>query len=345
MLLFGLTALASAAVVTEIPPFLRGDVEIGYAYDQLGGSLTERDSVDVDVADRVVSDHMLRYALTFGVAPGAAVFVELPHYAYSSVSYGSLSDMVYDPGTGSGTYQGTTPGTAGTYVSGGGLGGVWFGARGTPFSEGFAKRNSKVTWLLEGAIRTADPSNFYVVTEDARGAGPAGMAVRLNTTFSTTSGGSRPYVGFRYLGEGPKEVSVTNADGTAGSTIEVDPANEAGFRIGSEFLAAENKAAGSQMVFDLHLDVDYASHAYVPSGIYLPNVLGASKGGRVLQSEALEAGAGIGMHWRAFTNFQLGIYADLAYHVPQRIEYPYPVYTGGNTLHVTAGTNLTVRIR
>jgi hypothetical protein len=271
--------------------------------------------------------------------------VELPHYAYSSVSYGSLSDMVYDPGTGSGTYQGTTPGTAGTYVSGGGLGGVWFGARGTPFSESFKTRNSKVTWLLEGAIRTPDPTNFYVLTEEARGAGPAGMAARLNTTFSTTSGGSRPYVSFRYLGEGPSEVAVTNADGTAGSTITVDPSNSAGFRLGSEFLAAENKAAGSQVVFDLHLDVDYASHAYVASGIYLPNVLEASKGGLVLQSEAMEAGAGIALHWRAFTNFELGLYTDLAYHLPQRIEYPYPVYTGSDTLHVTAGTNLTVRIR
>lgn len=337
---------ASAAVVTEIPPFLRGDIQIAYSYEQLSGSLVERGDEDVEIARRNISDHMLNYGLVFSVAPGVAVFADLPHHLSSRVSYGSASDMVYDAGTGSGTYVGTTPDEPGTYVDGAGLGGLWIGVRGTPFSEAFPKRNSSVTWLLEGAIRTGDKSSLWTANdEDKRGAGPGGMAARVHTAFSTTMGSTAPYVTGTYVGEGKQTVAVVAPDGTTHPEVEVDPANHGDFRIGVEVLAGQNPASGAQFVFDVHLGVSYDAWAQVPSGIFLPNVLEASEGLLVQQSEQLEAGGGLALHWRPFENMQIGVFGDVGYHMPQRIEHPYPVYTGGNTLNIKAGSTLGVRFR
>ncbi|MDP2311507.1 MAG: hypothetical protein Q8P41_01265 [Pseudomonadota bacterium] len=347
MLLLGpMLTLASAAIVTEIPPFLRGDIQIAYSYEQLSGKLQERGDEELEVGQRTLSDHRLQYGLVFSVAPGVAVFADLPHYVSSRVSYGALSDMVYDPGTGSGTYVGTTEGTPGTYVDGAGLGGLWMGVRGTPFSEAFQKRNSSTTWLIEGAFRTGDKTSFWTADEDGkRGAGPGGTAARLHTAFSTTFGNTSPYVAGTYVGEGKQTVDVVTPDGTTHAQVEVDPANHGDMRIGMEVLTGQNPASGSQFVFDMHLDVSYDAYALLPSGFYLPNTLDASAGGLVQQAEQLEAGGGIGLHWRPFQNLQIGVNADLAYHMPQRIEYPYPVYTGGDTIRFAAGTTLGVRFR
>jgi hypothetical protein len=342
-----LTSLALAANVTELPPFLRGDVTVGYAYDQLAGSLVERsEGEDVDVAQRTVSANQMRYALTFGAGPGAAVFLEIPQWISDDVSYSSLSEMVYDPATGKGTYQGTTAGEDGTYVTGSGLGGVWIGAKGTPFSESFKGRGNRATWLLEGALRTGDGSNYWTMSDGNRGAGNGGTAVRLRTAFSTTYGTAQPYVVGTYVHEGKRTVDVYDQAGTLLQTgVEVDPADEGLVRAGLEVLAAHNPANGSKLGFDLHMQADYQSYATLPSGFYLPRVLEASAGQAVQSAEQLEPGAGLGFSWRPMEYMQLDVYGDLAWHLPQRVESPYAVYTGADTLHLVAGSNLTVRIR
>lgn len=348
MLLIGpLLPLASAAVVTEIPPFLRGDIQIGYAYEQLSSMLVERgDEADVDVAERTLSDHMLSYSLVFSAGPGVAVFARVPHFLSSRVSYGTRSEMVYDPGTGSGTYVGTTTGTEGVAVDGAGLGGIWFGVRGTPFSESFEKRNSATTWLLEGAIRTGDPTNFWTVDDTGkRGAGPGGTAARLHTAFSTTLGNTASYVTGTYVGEGKHKVTIVTPDGVSRGEVEVDPANHGDIRIGIELLAGRNAASGALFIFDLHLGVAYDAFAQIPSGFYLPNVLEVGAGAAVQQSEQLEGGGGIAAHWRPFENLQITLNGDLGYHMPQRIEHPYPVYTGDNAVTVRVGSTVGVRFR
>lgn len=346
MLLGSLLSLASATVVTEIPPFLRGDVTIGYTFDQLSGTLVEDGAADF-AGTRRLSAHMLQYGLVFGVAPGAAVFVELPHYVTTSVSYDAMGQMVFDPTTGGGTFDETEPGEAATWLTGTGLGGVWIGARGTPFSESFTRRRGRATWLLEGAVRTPDDSNFWTISDGtARGAGPGGTALRLRSAFSTTYGSSRPYMSVAFVSEGKRTVDVYNAAGTkVASDLGIDPANTGTFRTGIEVLAAQNEAAGSQLTFDLHLGIAYASYALLPSGIYLPRVLAASEGEAVQQAEQMEAGGGLGFTWRPMTYMQIGVYGDVGYHLRQRIEVPYPVYTDTDTLRIVAGSTLTVRIR
>lgn len=347
MLLLGcLLNLAHAANVTEIPPFLRGDVSVGYRFDMLSGSLEEHGAVDVEVGQRTISDHMLSYRAEFGAGPGVAVFFELPHWVSSTVGYGSLGTMVYDPATGAGTYQGTNPGEAGDRIQGSGLGGVWIGVRGTPFSEAFETRKNRATWLLEGALRTGDSSNLWTIAGESRGAGTGGTAFRLHSAFSTTFRSTQPWVSGTFVTEGKRTVDVYGDAGTLlASGIEVDPASTLELRTGVEVLAAENEAAGSQLSFDLHMGVAYGSWQTLPSGFYLPEVLDTSEGRAIQQAEQLEGGGGLAIYWRPMTYMQVDLYGDAAWHLPQRIEHPYPVYTGDDTFRVVAGSRLTVRIR
>jgi hypothetical protein len=83
----------------------------------------------------------------------------------------------------------------------------------------------------------------------------------------------------------------------------------------------------------------------IPSGLYLPAVLEATAGTAVQQAEAFEPGAGLQFIWRPMEYFQIAFGGDVAWHLPQRIESPYPVYTGDSTLHANGSTTLTVRIR
>ena len=347
MLLVSLVSLASATSVTEIPPFLRGDVTLGYGYEQLSGSLVERGEEDTEIGQRTISSHKMQYGLVFGVAPGAAVFLEIPHYVQSSVGYSALSEMVYDPTTGSGTYEGTEAGTPGAYVSGAGVNGVWIGARGTPFSETFPNRKNRATWLIEAALRTPSESNFWTMKDgEHRGAGPGGLAVRLHTAFSTTFRTSHPYIAATYIGEGKTTVDVyDDLPQVVATGVEVDPANSGRVRTGLEVLASRNESNGAQLSFDLHLDLAYDSYQTVPSGFYLPNVLAGSEGEPIQQSEQLETGAGLAIRWRPMDYMQVDLYGDVAWHLPQRIESPFAVYTGEDTLRLGVGSQVTIRVR
>ncbi|HND29300.1 MAG TPA: hypothetical protein PLA94_04845, partial [Myxococcota bacterium] len=96
---------------------------------------------------------------------------------------------------------------------------------------------------------------------------------------------------------------------------------------------------------DLHTGFRYNSWSAVPSGSYLPEVLKVTQGTPVLQAESLEVGVGLRMDIRFFKYLEWRIGADAYYHAPQRIESVYAVYTGPDTLRVTAGTELVVRVR
>jgi hypothetical protein len=342
-----LASLAAAATVTEIPPFLRGDALVGYTYEGLSGSLVEPAvDGDAEIARRSLTDHRLRYGVSFGAAPGVAVFLELPHYVNSSVSYADASTMVYDPASESGTYIGTPDADPGTYVTGGGLGGVWVGVRGTPWSEAFTSRSNDVTWLLEGAIRTKDPSNFWTASAGERGAGPGGTALRLHTAFSRAFGASEPYVSATLVSEGKLTADVVDESGAViAQDVALDPSNTARLRFGVESTASSNDASGARLAFDVHGEVAYASWATLPSGVYLPNVLAGAAGQPVQQSEALQGGAGLAIHWRPMAYMQISLFGDAAYHLPQRVESPYPVTTGLDTIAYRAGSELTVRVR
>jgi hypothetical protein len=348
-------AAAAAATVTDLPPFLRGDVSVAYGFDYLGGALMERGPVgteDVEVANRVVSDHTLHYGLVFSVAPGAAVTVDVPHTVYRAVDVSSWSRMVYDPATGSGTYAGTQQEADATVSKGLGVGGVWIGAKGTPFSEAFTTRHNRFTWLIEGAVRTPNEENQLVVVTPAEnggisthGAGPGGVGLRIISTTSARRGLTEPYIRLAYEENLPHEIDIlTDSGEVIARNVTVDPANRVDVAVGAELITGENVSSGARGAIDLRLVAGWQSYQELPTGLELPAVL-LPDAGLVQQAEAMEIGGGLGVNLRFMQYLEWELYGDARYHLPQRLESPYPVYTGGDTIHVAAGTRLTIRVR
>ncbi len=348
-------AAAAAATVTDLPPFLRGDVSVSYTYDRLAGSLMERGGVnteDVEVGERVLSDHTLRYGLVFSVAPGAAITAEIPHTVYRAADVSGWSQMVYDPDTGSGTYAGTALQQDTTVSKGSGVGGVWIGAKGTPFSESFTNRRTTFTWLVEGAVRTPNDENQLTVVTPGQdnnisthGAGPGGVGLRIVSTTSSRRGLTEPYIRLAYEENLLHEIDIVADDGQVlASNVTVDPANRFDVAVGAELIAGENTTSGAQTAFDLRLVAGWQSHQDVPTGLELPGVL-IPEQGLVQQAEAMEMGGGVGMNFRFMKYMEWSVYGDVRYHLPQRIESPYPVYTGSDTLHIAAGSRLVIRVR
>ncbi len=348
-------AAAQAATVTDLPPFLRGDVTIGYTFDRLQGSLVERGSSgdpDAEVGKRQVNDHSLHYGAAFGVAPGAAVFVDVQHTVYRSVEAQEWSKMVYDPSTESGTYVGTANEADETVARGAGLQGVWIGAEGTPFSQAFVKRHNRVTLLLQGAVRTPTEQSWFTVADPSttgglgmRGVGPGGVGLRIGGAASITQGRNEPYLSMVYEDNLPTTIDITADDGTLlWRNCEIDPANRFEAKVGTEVVLGSNEASGARSAFDVHLATGWTSFQDIPTGVELPAVL-LPEAGLVQQSETLEMGGGLGLDLRFMKYLALNLHADARYHFPQRLESPYPVYTGPDTLHVMAGVDVQIRVR
>jgi len=348
MLLLLSTALA--ATVTEIPPFLHGDGGLTYSFDRLGGSLVQRTgNDDSEVGKRAIASHVIDYHLTFAPGPGVALTLDLPQYVSESVSYSTWQAMVYDPATGTGTALGTNAGDPGVLARGGGFGGLWIDVGGVPFSEAYEGRNNKATWKLDLGFRTGDKSSFWAVDGDGhRGAGTGGSAWRIRSAFSKTIGNAEPYVVGTVTFENKTSVVLASQDGTqlSAGEVEINPADHGELLAGAEILASHNEANGAQVALDLHLACNYAAYGDVASGVFLPDVLDASLGTAVQQAESMELGGGVGFVWRPMEYLQIGAHGELLYHLPQRIESPYPIYTGmGNTTHANVTVNLTVRLR
>lgn len=346
------SAVTPVATVTELPPWLRGDIALHYGYDRLGGHLTEAvletagatESADVEVGQRTISSHVVNVDAVFCPGPGVGITLGFPIHASDTVSFATSQAMVYDPSTGSGTMNSAQATDVGQTAKGSGLEGVWIGIAGTPFSETFERRKNRASWKIAGAIRTPNKDNFYVESDGKRGAGTGGLGVRLDNAFSTTIGGSQPYLTARYQANGKATLDVTDADGNVVPT-EYRAPREATIRFGSEFLAARNDEKDTNVRVDLHGVFDYTSWGTVPSGTYLPEVLDGTERVAVQQSESAALGGGLGFSFQPSRYFSLGFFGEVAYHLPQRIESPYPIYTAGDTVKSLAGLHMTVRIR
>ncbi len=350
-----LISLASAATVTDLPPFLRGDVSVGYTFDRLQGSLSQHSFLseeDEDVADRQVNGHVMHYGLAFGVAPGTALFVDVPHTVYQSVEVQGWSKMVYDPATETGSYAGTVTEDDATVAKGNGVHGAWIGVKGTPFSEAFTSRRNRFTLLLEGAVRTPGDGAWFVVRDPSdsdglgtHGAGPGGVGLRAAMTVSARHKRHEPYMRLVVEDNLPVTLDILDDDGTVlFKNAELDPANTVDAAVGAEFITGENANSGARSAVDLHLAAHWSSYQDVPTGVELPSVL-LPDTGLVQQAESFELGGGVGLDVRFMKYLQWQLHGEVRYHLAQRIESPYPVYTGGDTIRIVAGTTLTIRVR
>lgn len=338
------TLTAHAAEVTEVPPWLRGDIDIGYALDFTTGSLVEGDA---DVGRFTAQEHQIHFGGAFAAAPGVALYFDVPVYPLSSLSFSDSFSMAYDPLNGRGSMAyGEALGETVTR-EGRGAGGVWLGVRGTPFSESlWPRRGNHSTWMLDFGYRTPDASNFYVADAETRGGGAGASAIRLRSAFSTTKGVSQPYMRVSWLRQSTIATDLLDANGnviTAGALVW--PGQTLDVMAGVQARAFENTVNGASFDFDFHLGASYDTWRSVPSGMYLPSVLNATEGELVTMSEYGSAYAGLGFYWRMFKYLQLDVGADLAYIMPHQLEHPYAISTGMDTIAVRANGQISVLIR
>jgi len=337
MLPLTLTLLASAqaAEVTDIPPFLRGDIRIAYEGVVSQGPLLED---EYEVGRLYEQTHRIDYSAYFGAAPGVAVYVTLPSYVAERVSFADATEMIYEPTLEEGTLLGAPLLAESPIHHGKGLGGTWLGLQGTPFSESlFPGRGHRATWLIDFGYRFLDRTNFWSLDPitELRGGGPGGPATRLRTAFSTRYGVANPYMQFIYQHEGWIDVDLYTVEGQAGEVGAIIwPKSWAQVLTGTELVAWEDDVKGARYAVDLRFGWGYRSWSEVPSGIYLPSVLNSTDGTLVVRGEHSVFQAGLGLYIQPFKYMKIDIISDVGFSSPHRLEHPYDIHLGYGGLEI-----------
>ena len=342
LLSFAHTGTARAAELTELAPALRGDVAVRYDFASAHADLLEQDAT---VGQRVLRTHTVTYAGSFSPIDGAAVFFEVPQIPSQTVSYTEAREMAFDPAADQGTSVGTSTIQNPTGVEGSGVAGVWLGVRGTPLSESlWAGRGDRTTWLLEAGYRLKDDTNLWTYGPDgSRGAGPGAPAFRLVSTTSTTKGSAEPYVRARWIRTGRINTDIVNDRGqTLATGVELRPESRFDLGVGTELEVSQGPADGARVALDFRGTLAYHSWQDIPSGIYLPDVLEASRSQVATQSERVTATGRFGINWRFHEYVQLNVAGEAGVHTPYRVEHFYPVTTGPGLVW---GVTTTLRFR
>lgn len=331
--------VALAADVTELPPNLRGDVRLRYDgnFQQVG--LEEEGEV---VGLRNVLHNDLTIVGEFAVYEGIALHLGFPIGLARSITYPSAREMLYEPGSDSGSYLNGDRLDPAPQINSGGLAGVWIGLAASPFREEWSK-GLPITMRFDFAVRT--PSASQTLYSEARGANPGGVATKLAAAFSVRKGFADPYVKLQWVHELPADVEVYAVDGTRPGTIRVNEGAKVDMIFGSEFIAWENTEKNHRIAVDLRAGFGYRAPAERASGFYLPSVLDATKGISVTQSEYIEflGGLALDVHLSKYFGFRLG--GDGRYVTPHRVEHPYNVRTDGRSFGSTWYVELVGRVR
>jgi hypothetical protein len=330
-------ALAGAAEVTDTPELLRGEVLVGYQIDLMRYALKESgESVGLTTEEH----HVLSVEAVIG-APYSAAFVRLPYGLRHRIAYPDTRKMIYDPIDEAGSLASSEsqdpPRDA---LEGRGMEGVWMGARGVPFSS---SRGDQSTWVVEVAYRFGDRTNLWTETEGLRGSGLGAPAIQLRTAFSGDRSTHRPYLEATLLRTGSIAVTLQDSTGQDSGTAYVSPASSAAILAGVEVITRET--GGGWFVLDFRTRLAYSSWSELPSGIYLPDVLPDTDGLLTTRSEVMSFSGGMGFHWQMFKYLRLGLNADLDVNMPYRLEHPYPIYAGADSLGIRVFTTLRFMIR
>ena len=81
------------------------------------------------------------------------------------------------------------------------------------------------------------------------------------------------------------------------------------------------------------------------SGAYLPSIMRTTEGKAVEMSEFSVVHGGMGLYWRMFRYAKLRMWGDVGYVMSHRVEAPYPILTGPDTMRIQAGVDLTMMVR
>ena len=343
-----LLSLASAAELTYLPQLWRGDITVGYGYGHERGHLVEPDPdpavEDHHVAWQLANQHYITVSAMGTVLPGVAIGFEVPTHIQYQYAWTEATAMTYDPVNQQGTMLG---GDALGEVtrSGNGPGGAWLILRTTPFNEVFETRANRTTWMIEAAYRTPD-STHYQMTADELGVGNGSSAWRLTSAWSTHYGTSEPYLSTTFLAQ--RNTSVDLADGTGGIVTPgalLDNARQFSAVTGIEVHTYEQPETKAWFAVDFNVGFDYVEGHDTVSGAFLPSIMRTTDGKVVEMGEYSTVHAGLGLYWRMFRYAKLRMWGDVGYVMPHRIEDPYPILTGPDTMRITAGVDLTMMVR
>ncbi len=334
---------AQAAEVTELAPMLRGDVQLRYDIDAERGRLVEGDQT---VGRRVLTDHTLNWTGSFSILQGAALFIELPQSLSQRVAFKDAHAMGFDPVDDVGTMVDTPALADADPTVGSGMGGTWLGMKGAPFSETLYQRGDRVSWLLEAAVRFKDKTNFWTYgPRGTRGGGPGAPAFRLRGAFSTTHRSAQPYLVATWTRAGRINTDVVDDAGrVVARDLELRPSSDVELVTGSELNVAQY-GDGARVDLDFKGRFGYRSWQDIPSGLYLPDVLDASRALTATESEYAYVSGGFGVNWRIIHYLQWNVSGDVGFTTPRTIEHFYPVSTGMGTMTWGVTTSLRFRIR
>lgn len=344
MLLLPLLALltpAHAAEVTAMPAPLRGVATLEYRAQGDAARLVEGET---QVGARQERLHTL--ALKGGFSPyrGIGLVVDLPIAIDQRLVWSQAREMDFDPIQGAGSMVGSAELDPAPVVKGGGLMGPTFSLQVAPFlaEHGGARRVDRTTWLLEAGYRLQDKSNWWKEQVDGgRGAGDGADAVHLRTAFSTLADTSRPYVEVQFDKALTVPTALRAADGsvlTQGAPVR--PASTLNLRVGAELPLVEREDLALSL--DLRTRFGYRTWQDIPSGLYLADVLSASREVLVTQGEAIHAMGGIGLQVQRAGLLDVLVGGDFGAESPYRVEHPYAIRTDLPT--VVWDANLAVRV-
>ncbi len=330
---------AAAADVTEMPPALSGDGWISYEGELGSGSLVEEGA---EVGRRTTSRHDVTVGVEFAPHDLVAAWLALETTAAMGFAYPDAPRMLYDPVTGSGTYVDAEASGEEVAFTGSGLTGLWLGAGVRPMKADVAS-GTRATYRVDVGLRTPDRKNtFWSADGGTRGAAPGGVGWLLAAAFSTEFDHSSPYITARYQAESRTQLDVVDEDGVVWiDSAILKPANELDVTAGVELFGSGRPELGQRAGADLFFGFGYRSWQDVPSGLYLPEVLEASRSLVVTTSEyaIFRVGLALNVHFSEAARMRLG--ADVRLLTPHRLESAYDVRTGADT--VALGLFATVR--
>lgn len=326
---------ASAAEVTDMPGAMGFDGVFSYGGAFEFGGLEEAGEI---VGRRSMSRQDLALTLEFAPVQYVAAHVSLQLTPSLRYGFADARLMNYDPVTASGSYIFGEELAEVPVFQGSGLAGVWLGVVGAPFAERF-ETGDRVTWKLLAAVRPGSPNkSFYTATDGSRGVG-GGTGLRFGAAFSRELEGSNPYMSWRIQHETPLTIDVVDADGVTwieGATLK--PPTTIDVEAGVEVLATEDD--DTRFAVDPSILFGYRSWEDAPSGLYLPNVLDASRVLVGTRGEYYWIGLGLALDLRVQQQLGIRVGGDLRYLSPHTIDSIYAVRTAGDTLGATVSMSV-----
>lgn len=361
-----LPASAGAAELTSTPPMLRGDIRVGYSGGLGLVGFEDRaglDDVFVDVGRYARVQQGMVVGGTFAAYHGIAFRLELPIVFYDALRWEAANDFIYDPVAANPTAAGASPlpqevlDASPSSRHHAGPGDMVLGLRIVPFAEqGVPGREAPASMAFDVDLLMPSGGHHDAVREDGTaGPGWGGAQVRLGLSGSRRFGTLEPFVGIHYTHRGPYRVDLSSVRVQPDTEVEedgrtrLDPADEFGFRFGSELIAMEDSTADTSMRLAMGFGLTYVGPHELSSGTLLPAPLEATVGHRARSSEHLLVDLLFGLRIRPKPEAELYVDWTGGWTSPHSVEQvnasAYTVRTAPSSFHLSWGVGATIRVR